>query len=310
MRAWILTTAPSPELVSVLRPVADEVTVVVIGTNELADAARTLDVHRVLAVTCSPHLPAEAYASALADALAARLGDDPAVVVAGTGPAERVLLGAVAGRLGCPIVTAVDELTRDGDALLVRRRLHGGIAEATQRCTSVMCAVLTGAGGAPTDDDSREPAPIEALDLDPARVEIVTSSPSATSEVDLRIADRVVAAGRGVQRREDLAVVAELAAALGAALGCSRPLADGLGWLPKDCYIGASGVSVRGSLYVAVGISGQLQHLVGTRSVGTVVAVNNDPQAPIFAECDYGIIGDWARVVPALTDAVRGGGSA
>lgn len=99
-------------------------------------------------------------------------------------------------------------------------------------------------------------------------------------------------------------MVEELAKALDAEIACSRPLAEGLGWLSRDRYIGVTGQHVHPDLYVAVGISGQLQHVVGCRDAGTVVVVNCDAKAPYFGECDYGIVGDLAQVVPALTAAL------
>ena len=101
-------------------------------------------------------------------------------------------------------------------------------------------------------------------------------------------------------------MLADLAGALGGELACSRPLAEGVDWLPKERYIGISGQHIAPDLYVAVGISGQLQHMVGVRDAKVIVAVNSDKAAPIFTQCDYGIVGDLYDVVPALTAALRG----
>jgi electron transfer flavoprotein alpha subunit len=121
---------------------------------------------------------------------------------------------------------------------------------------------------------------------------------------DLTRAARIVAVGGGLRAAEDLALIEALAAALDAEVGCTRPVAEGLGWLPRDRYIGVSGAHVAPELYVAVGISGQLQHMAGCRDAGTVVAINTDPQAPIMAQADYAVVGDLYAVVPALTRAL------
>ena len=115
----------------------------------------------------------------------------------------------------------------------------------------------------------------------------------------------VVGAGRGVGSRDDLGVVEELAQALGGQMACTRPLAEGLNWMGRDQYLGVSGLSIAPDLYVAVGVSGQMQHMVGVDQARVIVAINNDKAAPVFAESDYGIVGDLHQVVPALVDALK-----
>jgi electron transfer flavoprotein alpha subunit len=115
-----------------------------------------------------------------------------------------------------------------------------------------------------------------------------------------------VAVGRGIGKQENLKVAQELAEALGAELAASRPVCDSE-WLPMDRQIGSSGQTVAPRVYVAIGISGAIQHLVGMKGSGTIVAINKDPNAPIFQVADYGIVGDLFEVVPALTALARGG---
>lgn len=118
-------------------------------------------------------------------------------------------------------------------------------------------------------------------------------------------ATRVVAVGRGLRASEDLGLITDLAAALDAELGGTRPLAEGLNWLSRDRYIGISGQQIAPELYLAIGISGQLQHLAGARGSGTIVAINSDEHAPIAAEADYLLVGDLYQVVPELISALR-----
>lgn len=122
--------------------------------------------------------------------------------------------------------------------------------------------------------------------------------------VDLSAARVIVAAGRGVQQKEDLALLEQLAEAVGGELAASRPVCDN-GWLPMDRQVGSSGQTVSPDLYVAVGISGAIQHLVGMRGSKTIVAINQDPEAPIFDVADYGLVGDLYQIVPALIDEIR-----
>lgn len=122
--------------------------------------------------------------------------------------------------------------------------------------------------------------------------------------VDLTKADVIVAVGRGIKGQENLALAETLAQALGGEVAASRPICDA-GWLPIDRQIGSSGQTVAPKLYVALGISGAIQHLVGMKNAGTIVAVNKDPEAPIFDIADYGIVGDLFEVIPALTEEVK-----
>lgn len=126
----------------------------------------------------------------------------------------------------------------------------------------------------------------------------------AQRAVDLASAERIVCAGRGIQGAENIPLVQRLARALGAELAASRPVCDS-GWLPAERQVGSSGQTVAPKLYIAVGVSGAIQHLVGMKGSKTIVAINKDATAPIFEIADYGIVGDLFDVVPALADEIR-----
>jgi len=122
--------------------------------------------------------------------------------------------------------------------------------------------------------------------------------------VDLTAASIIVSVGRGIKEAENIPIVQKLADALGAELAASRPICDN-GWLPMERQVGSSGQTVAPKMYVAVGISGAIQHLVGMKGSKTIVAINKDPEAPIFEVADYGIVGDLFQVVPALVEAIK-----
>ncbi|HEX7727935.1 MAG TPA: electron transfer flavoprotein subunit alpha/FixB family protein [Terracidiphilus sp.] len=142
--------------------------------------------------------------------------------------------------------------------------------------------------------------------LDAAQIRTKPGAPyrASAQTVDLSSAQRIVSVGRGIKDADKLPLVQELAAALGAELAASRPICDA-GWLPMERQVGSSGQTVAPKLYVAVGISGAIQHLVGMKGSQCVVAINKDANAPIFEVADYGIVGDLFEVVPALTAAVK-----
>ena len=126
----------------------------------------------------------------------------------------------------------------------------------------------------------------------------------AKQAVDLGQAERIVAVGRGIKAQENIAIAERLAKAMGAEIAASRPICDS-GWLPMDRQIGSSGQTVAPKLYVALGISGAIQHLVGMKGARTIVAINKDADAPIFEVADYGIVGDLFEIVPALVSELE-----
>jgi electron transfer flavoprotein alpha subunit len=122
--------------------------------------------------------------------------------------------------------------------------------------------------------------------------------------VDLSAAELIVAVGRGIKEADNIALIQELAGAMGAELAASRPICDA-GWLPMERQVGSSGQTVGPKMYMAIGISGAIQHLVGMKGSRIIVAINKDPNAPIFEVADYGIVGDLFQVVPELIDALK-----
>jgi len=149
-------------------------------------------------------------------------------------------------------------------------------------------------------------APVETVTVDVGEVRMKPEAPfqEVKQAIDLTKADVIVAIGRGIKSKENIALAEKLAEVLGGDIAASRPICDAE-WLPIDRQIGSSGQTVAPKLYIALGISGAIQHLVGMKNSSTIVAINKDPEAPIFDIADYGIVGDLFDAVPALTEEIR-----
>ena len=285
---WIIAVEPEiAALVEHGRAVGGSVVAVTVGGTPVAGVDRVVD------VPLAEGVPAEAAAPAVAAAVAAEAGD---VVLAANKPAERVLAGAVAARLGAPYLHGLKKIGQ-GSAELSR---FGGIALETVSFDTAVVAVLDG-GAVP---EGEAPA-AEAASGEYYEATVTGQDKVDVSSANLGSAKRIVAAGRGFKAEEDLTLAEDLAAAIGAELACSRPLAEGADWMSADRYIGVSGQSVAPDLYIAVGISGQIQHTVGMVDSKVVVAVNNDDKAPIFEGADYGIVADLYEALPAIVEAAK-----
>ena len=215
----------------------------------------------------------------------------------------------VAARLGTALLTDVVELGFAGDGTLeARRPVYAGKAYATARAAGAKPAVATlrpNAFPAPPPENGRAHE-VKKLEVTPAKVRArVTGFAAAKgTTVDVAEADRVVAGGRGLKGPENFALLEALAKELGAAVGASRAVVDA-GWIGHDQQVGQTGKTVAPVLYVAVGISGAIQHLAGMSTSKVIVAINKDPEAPIFKAATYGIVGDLFEVVPAFTEEIK-----
>jgi len=168
------------------------------------------------------------------------------------------------------------------------------------------CCLVTISPASTGDIPAGNAVPVETLMVGTDdRIIVLETAPAARTEVDLDAAPVVVGVGLGFNSGEDLKLAKELADALQGAIACTRPVAEDKGWLPVENYIGISGVKIKADLYIAVGISGQVQHLVGIREAKRIVAINKSKDAPIFKAADYGIVGDLYEVLPLLTEAIK-----
>lgn len=220
----------------------------------------------------------------------------------------RDLGAAVATLLDVGLVSGASSVKQTGNGLETVRITYAGAALQHELLDGTTVVVLqaapvrTVAAGSPPGNV----LPHHVTPDDRVSVTVAAQEDDGVAMSNLRVASKVVGVGLGFRARDDLSLADDLAQALGgAAVGCTRPIADDRRWRPSDTYIGISGARLAADLFIALGISGQVQHTVGLRDVRVVVAVNKDPAAPIFAAADYGIVGDLYQVVPALTRQLR-----
>jgi electron transfer flavoprotein alpha subunit len=275
---------------------------VVVGRRAVADAVAAAGVRQVLwCGDLDPATPVEAYAPAVARLVTSV---SPRLVVGAATVTGRALLGAVAAACQAPVLSGVTSVELDADGAVLTQDCYGGISTRTLAVTGGPAVLAVDPGTAAV---AGAPVEVERVAAEPLGGCRVTERRTRQRvAVDLRSARTVVGVGRGLKEKADLALVEELATTLGGELACSRPLAEGVAWLAKERYLGISGQQISPELYLAIGISGQLQHMVGVRGARVVVAVNSDQNAPVFGLCDYGVVGDLYRVVPALVTALRG----
>jgi electron transfer flavoprotein alpha subunit len=246
-------------------------------------------------------------AEAATVALRARAGGYRLVVMSAS-QQGRDLAPRVAAKLTAPIVSDVISVELQGDTLVARKPVYAGKVIATVNVSGAPAVVTLRPGQTPPAENAkagRVETAQPAADPSASRVVVKELVQQSRGRPDLGEAPVIVAGGRGLKAAEHFKLVEELADAFGnAAVGATRAVTDE-GWRPHSDQIGQTGRSVSPDLYVAVGISGAIQHLAGMRTSKTIVAINKDKEAPIFKVADYGIVGDVFEIVPAFTQAVR-----
>jgi electron transfer flavoprotein alpha subunit len=216
----------------------------------------------------------------------------------------------LATRLGRVLVSDAIKVERsDGDGFLVARQLFQGKMNASYRASGPGPHFVSIQAGAYRADTLQPgPAAVETftpqLDASMIRARPQPRFRESQRAVDLTAAELIVSVGRGIREQDNIGIVEALAQAMGAELAASRPICDN-GWLPMERQVGSSGQTVSPKVYMAVGISGAIQHLVGMKGSKCVVAINKDPNAPIFEVADYGVVADLFEFVPALTAEVK-----
>jgi electron transfer flavoprotein alpha subunit len=289
---------------------AGEVHALVIGPEGISAQAESLGQHGADVVVAVEHAKLERYSpEVFAATVADRLkGSAYRAGFFAASAQGRDLAPRVAARLGVSLASDVTGFELKGDAVIVRHPAYTGKVNVTLRLTGSP-ALISLRPGFVTPAERPRAGRVETLApaMDPAaaRVSVTELVQRSTTRLDLGEAPVIVSGGRGLRAAENFKLVEDLAAALGnAAVGATRAVTDD-GWRPPTDQIGQTGRLVSPDLYIAVGISGAIQHLAGMRTAKTIVAINKDRDAPIFKIADYGIVGDLFEILPRLTEEVR-----
>ena len=293
------------ELVTLARSVGGDVSSLVIGSG-VAGSAEELSKKGggkvLLADDASlDHYTPDAYTGVIRKAIEAESAE---LILISNTPTGWDIAGKLAAQLDAGIVTDAIRIEEDGGELVFIRRMFNAKFDARMRIEGSPKIVTVQPGACEAFEDTDEGS-VEALDVggQESRTKFIELRMATAGGHDLTKAEFIISGGRGMQKPENFdSVLKPLVEALGAQMGASRPVVDA-GWLPHEYQVGSSGQIVQPKLYIAVGISGAIQHLVGMKSSNYIIAINKDADAPIFEVADLGVVGDLFEIVPALTSA-------
>jgi electron transfer flavoprotein alpha subunit len=231
----------------------------------------------------------------------------PETLLIGGTKLGREVAPRIAQRFGVGCATDCIDFSKDNEQFIVKRFVLGGRFIMTQKFLhKPQIATIPPRRFEKKIDRSRK-GEIIKTSFEPVetKVQVVEIKKKAPQELKIEEANIIVSAGRGMKKKEDIKLIEDLAQVLGGAVGCSRSIAADLKWLSEEHWVGLSGHSVKPRLYIAIGISGQVQHIAGIRDSKTIIAINKDPNAAIFKVCDYGMVGDLYDIVPKLTEILK-----
>ncbi|GIU32156.1 FAD-binding protein [Shewanella sp. MBTL60-007] len=306
---WVFSDIASrlPEMIAAGVALGEKVSAFVIGSEaDIATAYSYGATHVYYLGDKDSQKIIEDYSHTMAQVISAA-NDNTLVVLAPT-KRGKALASKLGVQLQAGVVNDVAEVSIE-DGVRVKHMAYGGLAIAEEKINSPV-AIITLSSGAyevQAADTARTGEAVNVAFVEPtSSIKCIERRAKQGESVNLGKAKRVVGVGSGIGSQENLQVAGELSALIGAELGCSRPIAETEKWMERERYIGVSGVMLKPEIYFALGISGQIQHMVGALGSQTIFAVNKDKNAPIFQYVDYGIVGDINKVMPALISALKG----
>ncbi|EHL09112.1 electron transfer flavoprotein FAD-binding domain protein [Desulfitobacterium hafniense DP7] len=245
----------------------------------------------------------ENYAKPLAELLKK---EDAGLFLVGASASGRELAAKAAAYLKAALISEALEVKFANGTVQIDRLMYGGAVLSEEELVGKGVITVSAGKFEPADGNAGPAAEASLIPVETGKELKISSIEHAVRQgVNITEAKRIVGIGRGIAQVEDLSLPRGLAEVLGAELGCTRSIAEEFQWLPVESYIGISGKTVKPELYIAVGISGQIQHVAGARDSKIIVAIDQNEKAPIFKAADYGVVGDLYELVPLLTTALR-----
>ncbi|MGG7074134.1 FAD-binding protein [Campylobacter sp. 9BO] len=235
------------------------------------------------------------------------LQDKDGLVLLPNSRQSKLFAASLGAKLDCGVCTEVFGVEISGTAVKCQKMVYGGLAVATEKINSKLAVVVVNSGtftpAKQTCDSFKEAKILTATQNQ--SIKILQKLPKKHSNVDLNKAKKIVAIGRGVAKFEDMQMIKDFCTLIGAELGCTRPIAESEKWMEHERYIGISSVMAKPEIYIAIGVSGQIQHMVGVKDASKIIAINKDKNAPIFSYADCGIVGDLYKVLPEVIKSLK-----
>lgn len=304
---WVFSDTPSrlPELMSGAQAVGEKVNAFVLNEADSATACH-LGADHVWLLSGKPEdRMIEDYAAAMAETI--RQHSEGGAVLLPNTRRGKLLAAKLGYRLSAAVSNyASDVALQDGKAA-VKHMVYGGLAIGAETIASPFAVITLSSGTFDAQDpDASRSGEMHTVQWQAPATAVTRTATQArqSNSVDLDKARLVVSVGRGIGSKENISLAEALCQTIGAELACSRPVAENEKWMEHERYVGISNLMLKPELYLAVGISGQIQHMVGANGAQTIFAINKDKNAPIFQYADFGIVGDALKILPALTAAL------
>lgn len=305
---WVFSDAASrlPELMGAARQLGEDVRVIVQGNEQSAQAFRL----GADAAYDLGSIPADRIIEDYADTLVQTIKNHApnALVLLPATRRCKALAARLGARLAAGVVNDANELVLQDGHIVATHMVYGGLAFGKEQITTPYAVTTLNSGVFEVaQEDSARTGSATSLEFVAPKNPIICVSRKVkqSNSVDLGKARLVVSVGRGIGNQANISIAEALSNAIGAELGCSRPVAENEKWMERERYVGISGIMIKPDLYLALGISGQIQHMVGANGAQIIMAINKDKNAPIFQYADYGLVGDLMKIVPALTEALK-----
>ena len=300
---WIITDDQSAvgELCGGGRQLGSQVSVILFSGHEQAEEAIAAGADQVyLFGKPGEDVIPEAYSRSIVELLRAKKAD---LVMVHSSIRGKLMAGRLATQFATSVLSNIVELTVEDGSMIAKHMVYGGLAIRTVKALSETVIVTVGSGifeAMPRDAARQGRVIVVNPEVDNIGIRVLETRPKQGESINLSGAKRVVGVGRGFANKEDLKLAEDLAVLVGAEMGCSRPIAEGEKWMSKERYIGVSGVFLKPDIYISLGVSGQIQHMVGVHQAKTLVAINKDKNAPVFKQVDIGLVGDIYSVLPQI----------